>query len=138
MKKHYLRIFLALAGFAGLSGIARAQSHQEIVVTLPFDFVASGKTLPAGTYTVSRISENNFDLVLSNQAKHVGVLVHPIEVEDSRADKNTVSFERVGESRFLAKIETADYVYSISVSRAAITEAAMKTDAIRSSASGSN
>ncbi|HEX4543704.1 MAG TPA: hypothetical protein VH114_11095 [Candidatus Acidoferrum sp.] len=138
MKKHYLKIFLALVGFAGLSGIAQAQSHQEIVVTLPFDFVASGKTLPAGTYTVSRISENNFDLVLSNQAKHVGVLVHPIEVEDARADKSTVSFERVGESRFLAKVETADYVYSISVSRAAITEAAMKTDAMRSSASGSN
>ena len=139
MKKHYLRIALALVGFAGFGAAAQAQSHQEVVVTLPFEFVSSGKTLPAGNYTVSRISENNFDLLLSNQAKHVSVLVHPIEVEDVRADKPGVSFERVGESRLLSQIETADYVYTIPVSRAAIAEAAMKTDAVRSSAaSGSN
>jgi hypothetical protein len=142
MKKHYPKIFLALVGFAGFGAAAQAQSHQEVVVTLPFDFVASGKTLPAGTYTVSRISDNNFDLILSNQAKHVSVLVHPIDVEDARADKPGVSFERVGESRLLSQIETADYVYNIPVSGKAIAianEAARKTgDTTSPSASGSN
>jgi hypothetical protein len=140
MKKHYLKIFLALVGFAGLSGIAKAQSR-EMVVTLPFEFVASGKTLPAGTYTVTRISEDNFgDLLLSNQAKHVSVLVHPIEVESVRADKPSVGFERVGESRFLTRIATEDNVYNIAVSGVAIIdESARKAnDAMRSSASGSN
>jgi hypothetical protein len=140
MKKHYLRVLLALVGFAGLSGIAQAQGSREIVVNLPFEFVAAGKTLPAGTYTVNRISEDNFrDLLLTNRDARVSVLVHPTEVESARADKPSVSFERVGETRFLTKIETADYVYNITVSRAAITQAAMKTDAMHSSAaSGSN
>jgi hypothetical protein len=139
MKKHYLKIFLALVGFAGLSGLAQAQVRPEVVVTLPFDFVASGKTLPAGTYTVSRISDNEPDeLLLTNRDTRKSVLVHSIVVDSANADKPSVSFERVGQSRFLTKIETADYVYTIPVSRAAVTEAAMKTDAMRSSASGSN
>jgi hypothetical protein len=143
MKKHYLKIVLALVGFAGLSGVARAQaqSYPEIVVNLPFDFVASGKTLPSGTYAVRRLSDDQFGaLLLTNRAKHVSVLVHPIEVESVSAGKPTVSFERVGESRFLTQIATEDNVYNIPVSGVAIIdEAARKTDATRSSAaSGSN
>jgi hypothetical protein len=140
MKKHYFRILLALVGFAGLSGSAQAQVSREIVVNLPFEFVASGKTLPAGTYTLSRFSDDSHDgLILSSRENHVSVIVHPTEVESARADKATVSFERVGDTRFLSRIETADYVYNIPVSRAAITQAAMKTDAMHSSAaSGSN
>jgi hypothetical protein len=120
MKKHYLRILLALVGFAGFGSMARAQAHQEIVVTLPFEFMVAGKTLPAGTYMVSRIADERSDLVLSNYDKHVSVLVHPIVVEGASADKPRVSFERVGETRFLTRIATHDKVYSIPVSGVAI------------------
>lgn len=125
MKKHYLRILLALVGFAGLSGIARAQAHQEIVVNLPFEFVASGKTLPAGTYTVTRLSDEKSDeLILSSRENHVSILVHATEVESVNADKASVKFERVGETRFLTKIATPDAVYTIPVSGVAIITAA--------------
>lgn len=120
MKKHYLRILLALVGFAGFGNIARAQVHQEIVVTLPFKFMVAGKTFPAGTYTVSSISDNRYELVLSNYDKHVSILVHPVAVEGASADKPSVSFERVGETRFLTRIATQDEVYSISASGVAI------------------
>lgn len=94
-------------------------------MNVPFEFVASGKTLPAGTYTVNRISEDQFgNLLLSNYEKHVSVLVHPVEFEDARADKASVSFERVGESRFLTKISTANAVYTIPVSGVAIIDEA--------------
>lgn len=116
MKRHVSRILLALVGFAGLSGIAKAQTSREIVVTLPFEFMVAGKTLPAGTYTVSLLSDDKFDLILSNQARRVSVLVHPIEVENAHADKPSISFERVGESRFLTRIATVDNVYSIPIS----------------------
>ena len=140
MKKHYLRILLALVGFAGFSGIARAQAHQEIVVNLPFEFVASGKTLPAGTYTVTRLSDEKSDeLVVSSRENHVSILVHAAEVESINSDRTSVKFERVGESHFLSKIATTDSIYTISVPRAATTQAAMKAnDVMRSSASGSN
>jgi hypothetical protein len=120
MKKHVLRILLALVGFAGLSGIAEAQTSREIVVTLPFEFMVAGKTLPAGTYTVTRVSYDNSELVLSNQAKRVSALVHAIEIESAHSGKPSVSFERVGESRFLTRIATVDNVYSIPISGLAI------------------
>jgi hypothetical protein len=141
MKKYYLRILLVLVGFAGLSGIARAQEHVQIIVNLPFEFVVSGKTLPAGTYTVTRLlSENGLQgLILSSRENRVSVLAHPVEIEIGNADKSSVSFERVGESNFLSKVATTDAIYTISVPRAATTQAAMKAnDAMRSSASGSN
>ena len=141
MKMQYLRILLALVCFAGLAVASKAQTRRELVVTLPFDFVASGKTLPAGNYTVSRLSDDKFGgLILSSYENRVSVFVHPIEVESARADKPNVSFERVGESHFLSKIQTAYDVYTIAVSRVAIMEAEVKQQhgTSASESSGSN
>ena len=58
MKKlNYVRILVAVVGILGLGLAAEAEVRGEIVVTLPFEFVAGGKTLPAGTYTVSSFSD---------------------------------------------------------------------------------
>ncbi len=54
MNKMYACILLTLVGLLGLGVAAKAQIRGQIVVTLPFEFVVSGKTLPAGTYTLSR------------------------------------------------------------------------------------
>ena len=95
---------------------ARAEIRGEIVVTVPFDFVAGGKNLPAGTYTVSRFSDDKPDgLILSSYENHV-VIVYPTMVGDAAADKPSVSFNRVGETRLLSKIETAYDIYTIRVS----------------------
>lgn len=51
-KLKYLRTLLAFVGFVGLGGIAQARVRDEIVVTLPFDFVARGETAH-GVYTFS-------------------------------------------------------------------------------------
>lgn len=118
MKKQYLTILLTFVGFVGLSGVVQAAARDEIVVTLPFEFVANGKTFPAGTYTVSRFSDDKLGgLILSSHENRVHVIVFPITVESAGADKPSVSFERVGESRLLAKIETAHDVYTIPPSR---------------------
>jgi hypothetical protein len=117
MSKQYLRILLALVGFVGMSAVARAEIRGEIVVTVPFDFVAGGKNLPAGTYTVSRFSDDKLDgLILSSYENHVSVIVYPTTVGDAAADKPSVSFNRVGEARLLSKIETAYDIYTIRVS----------------------
>jgi hypothetical protein len=57
MKKLCLRIAVSLVGFAGLGITAKAQVVDQIVVTIPFEFVVAGKTLPAGTYRVNRVSD---------------------------------------------------------------------------------
>ena len=141
MKKLYLRILVALVGFAGLGATAKAQVIDQIVVTIPFEFVAAGKTLPAGTYRVNRLSDDRFaGLVLSSFENRASAIVLPTEVESAPSDKAQVSFETAGDAHFLSKIKTADNVYNIQIPRAAILLASGKshTGTASGSAAGSN
>src|SRR5258707_7587028 len=113
MKKKYASILFTLICLLGVGVAAHAQIRGEIVVTLPFEFVISGKTLPAGTYTVSRFSDDKFDgVILSNRESGKSVCVHPTEIEYTSADKAQVRFERGREQHILIRIQTAhdDYV----------------------------
>jgi hypothetical protein len=122
--KKYASILFTLICLLGVGVAAQAQIRGEIVVTLPFEFVVSGKTLPAGTYTVSRFSDDKNDgVILTNRESGKSVFVHPSETEDASADKPQVSFERVGEQHFLSRIQTSHDVYKIPVSRSEILEA---------------
>jgi len=142
MKKVYLRILVALVGFAGLGITAKAQAVDQIVVTIPFEFVAAGKTLPAGTYRVNRLTQDRLaGLIISSFENRASAIVLPAEVESAPNDKAQVSFETAGDEHFLSKIETADHTFTIPVSRAAILLASTKSHigtASGSSSSGSN
>jgi hypothetical protein len=54
MKKQYLAILFALICVLGLGLSARAQEEDTVITKVPFDFVAGGKVLPAGKYTLGR------------------------------------------------------------------------------------
>ena len=137
MKKLSLRIAVALVGFAGLGITAKAQVADQIVVTIPFEFVVAGKTLPAGTYRVNRVADDKWDgLIFRSFENSTGAIVRPIAVESASADKATVSFERAGGEHFLSKIQTGDNVFTIPVSRAAIQLASGKSHT--NTASGSS
>jgi hypothetical protein len=138
MKKRHASILLTLVCVLGLGVAAKAEYRGEVVLTIPFDFVAGGKTLPAGTYRVSRISgDKSAGLVFSSYENRSNVIVHPVEIESARSDKPSVSFEEVGEQHFLTRIQTAYDVYNIPVSRSEIREAAEPPHDI-GSASGSS
>jgi hypothetical protein len=138
MRKHYLRILLALIGAAGLGMASEAQEADHIVVKIPYAFVVSGKTLPAGTYSVTRVSVSDTRaLLLSNFAERVGVLVTASQLESRSADKSRVSFEQVGGQLFLSQIQTGDHLFTIPVSRAEILEAAAKSGAPTTGGAGS-
>jgi hypothetical protein len=128
MRKQYLRFLIALIGVAGLGVAAKGQGADQIVVKIPHDFVAAGKTLPAGTYRVDRVSDlNEGALVLSNSDNHESAIVVAKLVETSNSDKASVSLEQVGGQFFLSKIKTADHVFTVPVSGSAILEAAAKS-----------
>jgi hypothetical protein len=128
MKKLCLRIAVALVSFAGLGITAKAQVVDQIVVTIPFEFVVAGKTLPAGTYRVNRASDDRWaGLIFSGVENRAGAIVLPNDVEDAHADKAHLSFETAGNEHFLSKIETADSVFAIPVSRTAILLASGKS-----------
>jgi hypothetical protein len=137
--KKYAKILVAVTLLFGLGVAAKAQSGEGIVVTLPFEFLVSGKTLPAGTYTAVRLSDERFGgLKLTNRANGTSVFVLPVEVESVSAFTPRVSFRQIGEQHFLSAIQTADEVYNISVPRSVILEAAKSrgTVSVSGSAAG--
>jgi len=128
MRKPFLRILLALIGFAGLGIATTAQDLDHLVVKIPYAFVASGKTLPAGTYTLVRASNSDTrTLVLNNFEKHASVIVVAETVENNYTAKSEVSFEQVGGQIFLSQIQTADHLFTIPVTRAEMLQASAKS-----------
>jgi hypothetical protein len=117
MKKYYASTLLTLICFIGLGVGARAEEKREVIVTVPYEFVAGGKTLPAGTYAVSRASAQRKELSISSYENRSSVFITPIEFEDQLAGSSKVTFEQVGDLRFLSKIETLDGVYTLAVPR---------------------
>jgi hypothetical protein len=142
MRKQYLRILIALVGVAGLAKAAKGQVADQIVVNVPYEFVVAGKTLPAGTYRVNRVPEPvGRMLVFSGIENRAIAIVLATDVETIPADKAQISLKQVDGQYFLSKIETADHVFNIPVSRSAIMEAAAISRSVTSasgSADGSN
>ena len=137
MRKHCLRILIALFSFAGLGMAARGQVRDQIVVTIPFEFVVDGKTLPAGTYSVNRVTDTNpKTLILHSFENRTSVIVLPTRIEGGSADKVHVNFERAGGEYFLSKIATADNVFTIRVAGIPMMEASANNSAPASSSSG--
>jgi len=142
MKTIYVRFLSAFFGLAAMAAAIRAQEVDQIIVNIPYAFVAAGKTLPAGSYKVRRISDNNLtELAITSFENRTGVLLLSSEVSPTREDKPTLTFQHVGDQYILSKIETAGHIFTIPVSTKSATQVvAMKTQTTpsASSSSGSN
>jgi len=139
MKKLYLRIAMALLGLAGLGVTANAQVVDQVVVTVPFDFVVGNTTLPAGTYHVHRVADDPWEgLVLSSYENHVATAVIPTEVKNVSTKKPLLSFETAGNEHFLNRIQTANNVFDIRVSKGKFTEALAHNNTSSFGSSGGN
>ena len=126
--KKYARIIVAIALLSGLGVAAKAEIRDDIVVTVPFEFVVGGKTLPAGIYKVSSMSLDKFSpLLLTSRDNGTSVYVLPFEGESASPDKPQVSFQRVGDQHFLSTIRTTWDVYHFPASHSATVEAAAKS-----------
>jgi hypothetical protein len=143
MKKSFLTAVLTLTCLLGLGISARAQDVDKLVVNVPFDFVAGGETLPAGTYSVSRVSpEVNRALEIRGNDNSVFLLPmffdgSPESVNKASADRPELSFEHVGDKYFLSKVATPGGIYAIRTPRA-MTQLAQVKDHNSGSPSGSN
>jgi hypothetical protein len=119
MKKLYLRIAVALVGIAALSITTKAQAVDQIDVTVPFEFVVGGTTLPAGTYRVHRLSEDDpyRGLVLTSYENRVSTTVVPIDIENADDNKSELTFKTAAGQHLLSRIQTADNVFNIPISK---------------------
>jgi hypothetical protein len=113
MKKSYFVAVLMLICLLGVGVSARAQDADAVVVSVPFEFVAGGATLPAGEYRVDRVNPGvNRELSIRGYDKGSAFLF-PLEFADGSANQPTLSFEHVGGKYFLSSIKTLDGVYRI-------------------------
>jgi hypothetical protein len=117
MNKSYVTAVLMLMCLLGVGVSARAQSADAVTVSVPFEFVAAGATLPAGDYRVSRLDPGvNQELFISGYNKG-GAFLHPLAFEDGSAGEPALSFEHVGGKYFLSRIKTLSGVYTMPASR---------------------
>jgi len=97
MKKFHVIALLVFTCLLGLSVGARAQDVDGVVVTVPFDFVAGGATLPAGQYRINRVNPGVNRELLIHSYSNGGAFVLPVVFDGVLTDQPTLSFEHIGE-----------------------------------------
>jgi hypothetical protein len=138
MKGKFASTLILLVGALALCSVTKAEGRGAIKLTVPFEFTVNGETLPAGTYTLSRVADDKLEgMILRNDTTRKSLFVHLTEVADAPSDKPEVSFERVGEAHFLNKIRTSYDVYDIPVDRQAVPEAIARLHRPRHTSSSS-
>lgn len=110
MKSNML-IAIALLSLAGLAVPVHAQEG-SVVVTVPFEFVVGGTTLPAGRYTVSRNSSLDTSPLLVANRDH-GAYLLPTAFDSTKGGNTSLSFEQIGSEPVLSQIKTLDGTYTI-------------------------
>ena len=116
--KKYSVVAVTLLFCCGMALTAHAQEEGKVVVTVPFEFMAGSKALPAGTYTISRLSlDTRSPLVISSRTD--SALVLPAAFDDAAGDKVRLSFEHVGETYLLSGVATETGTYTIATGPAA-------------------
>jgi hypothetical protein len=125
--KKYAAMLVAIAFILGLTGAAKAESQDGVIVTLPFEFVVGAKTLPAGTYIVRNLTDDLSGAIeISSQNYSTSMFVLPYVSEIAVTGKPELSFERVGDQHFLSTIQTAATVYRVHVSDSSVNESLAK------------
>ncbi len=127
MRKQFLRIVVAFIAVAGLVVAAKGQSEEQIIVNVPYDFVVGGKTLPAGTYRVNRVSAAApRALMLTGYQNDATAMVLATDVETNDSGSHKISLEQFGSEYFLSEVETTGHLYRLPVSRAKALDAVAK------------
>jgi len=116
MKKHSVGVLLTLAVMLGLSAVAHGQSLDAMTANVPFRFVVNRATVPAGSYSIDRVSSANPSLLRlrSMDGTPVAVVFSPT---DPGADGTIkLVFDKYNENYFLREIWTQAGVHQLSTS----------------------
>jgi hypothetical protein len=101
-KKHAATLLILV--LVGLTGLVNAQMSTMIKAQVPFEFVANGKTMPAGECIIAVMGTGRTVLSISSGKQHDYAL--PNADESPNASKETaLVFHRYGDRYFLAGIK---------------------------------
>lgn len=101
MKKLFALLFTVGVTFF----MAAAANAQELNVTVPFDFVVSGKTLPSASYSVTRPLPND-STGLAFLGDRNGVMTRASEIDDTITGSKLI-FHKIGDEYFLSDVVTS-------------------------------
>lgn len=105
MKNQTYRLFAILGIFLGFAvASVHAQAPSKVEVNIPFEFSAGKTTLPAGVYTIKRMSGDN--VLLQSKDSHARVILNA-PVTTNSTDPNAIErvvFERYGDRVALSQI----------------------------------
>ena len=111
------RWFIALVFVVALAASAVAQDV-TLKVSVPFEFAAGGKMLPAGDYTVLRAPTSAPEMVvLRSDAAHSSIILNSANF-DTHVRGAKLVFNRYGEKYFLSQIWTTSGARSLAPSKA--------------------
>jgi hypothetical protein len=99
------RLWFGLAAVAAL-WVASAQAAPQVIlrVNVPFEFVAEGRTLPAGTYEVMEQSPTLVELRAANGTPAARALVTRLAASEVAAATDEAIFDEVGSENVLSEI----------------------------------
>jgi hypothetical protein len=127
MKRIYFRMLVVSLFVASIGVAAQADEPDRLLVNIPCDFVVSGRTLPAGTYLVSRVSDSDLhEIAISSVDTGSTVLTLSAQVQDTSRIQPKITLQHSGDQNFLSKIQTANHVFTIEVPKSAVADAAAK------------
>ena len=98
------KLFALLVTLGVTFCMAATASAQELNVTVPFDFVVGGTTLPSATYSISRPLTND-STGLAFLGDHRGVIARASELDETITGTKLV-FHKLGDEYFLSDVVT--------------------------------
>jgi hypothetical protein len=103
MKKQALTL-IGVLSLVLAAGSAFAQSD-EVRATVPFDFIANQATVPAGTYSITRLDMTSNIVVIHGLNKKANLMVGTMNQGSRKpCDKTKLVFHRYGDRYFLSQI----------------------------------
>jgi hypothetical protein len=100
---------LVMAGMMALTAMAstRVAQAQELVVNIPFDFVAGKTTLPAGEYSIKVSSPEGTLLLLDRKDAAASAFISTNAVVKAEIQtESKLTFNRYGDRYFLSQVWT--------------------------------
>ena len=104
MKKQISRALLGLAAALALAVAAHAQVLRRVVISIPFDFVAGEKQMPAGRYTVLRVKSDAESALLIRSEDGRSAAAVLTNTGDANPRAAALVFRQHGDRYFLAEV----------------------------------
>jgi hypothetical protein len=102
MKRQLLSLFALGSLAALLAAPLHAQNNNPVTFRVPFDFMVGDKAFPAGSYTVTPVSQA---LQISDAARKVVATVLPMTIYEKTLTKQpTLRFRLYGDTHFLSQV----------------------------------